>query len=400
MLRVALVGGGHAMLPTIRNAGAWIRDEVAHVTLFDASPQLYYSGMIPEYLGGVYSEQQVSIDLGSLCRRSSIEFRPHAVTRIDPTTHTITDATGGSFPFDVIAVNIGGRNPGLPADATPTKPLHRLPQLHRQITSVLDRPGDTLSLLIAGGGAAGVEIAMNVTARFLAAGRQGDLTCTIVEGESTLLPGFASGLQQHVDSVLSHRGVDIRTDSRVASVKDSRTHLSDGSCMEADCVLWATGVTGSDVLRDSSLPTDERGFLKVNQTLSVEQHPRIFAAGDCAVVDGFQELPRVGVHAVKQGPALFTNLDRTVRALHRSRIPPPDGQLASFRPYGVAPLILSTGTPEGLWVSNGLWWKGRSALRMKHWIDRRWIHPYNEAFDTWSLSLARADAPLSHTNGT
>ena len=98
-------------------------------------------------------------------------------------------------------------------------------------------------------------------------------------------------------------------------------------------------------------------------------------AGDCATIVN-QPLDKVGVHAVKQGPDLRENLDRTLRHLTTHDTLPISPGLVSFRPYPVAPLILSTGTSDGLWTAGPFWATHPWLLRLKHAIDRQWIRQY------------------------
>jgi NADH dehydrogenase, FAD-containing subunit len=152
----------------------------------------------------------------------------------------------------------------------------------------------------------------------------------------------------------------------------------DPAALQAEAVLWATGTVGPSFLPDSSLPTDDRGFLHVTPELRTPTHPRIFAAGDCAtLLDA--DLDNVGVHAVKQGSDLRDNLDRTLRRLEAGGSVPPPDDLTAFRPYPLAPLVLSTGERRGLWTAGPLWAAHRWLLRLKHWIDRRWIRTYAPA---------------------
>ena len=399
MLQVVLAGGGHAMLPVLHAAKRWREAGIAETTLFDPQPALYYSGMIPEYLGGVYRAEQARIDLAPLCQHAGVRFRQEALTQIDADQGTVTSAAGRRTRYDVLALDVGGRNPALPGDAFPTKPLHRLPDVEARIREVLSNKNDALSLCVVGGGAAGIEILLNVTARFLGAGRSADLSATLIEATNSLLPGFPSGMQRHVQSVLSDRGVDLRLNERVtdvdrAGVTTRHPSTSRNERVPAKTVLWATGVQGPPLLEESSLPLDDRSFVRVGDTLQVRDHPRVFAVGDCATITGREHLAKVGVHAVKQGPDLAANLDQTVRTLRTTGTLPDSRDLRRFRPYPVVPLILSTGTREGIWTAGDVWWRGAAALRLKHWVDRRWIRAYNGARPAWGTSLARPDSPL------
>jgi selenide,water dikinase len=261
---------------------------------------------------------------------------------------------------------------------------------------VLADPTATLDLVIVGGGAAGTEVALNVTGRFVGEERRSDLTLTIIEQDAQVLPGFPDGMKRHAARLLRNRGATIRSGTTVDAVASTD---GDGMRVEAtsdrggtdtlrpDVVLWATGSVGPSLLRESGLSTDDQGFLHVDRTLRTPTHPRIFAAGDCATIRGL-ELDKVGVHAVKQGPLLRRNIDRSLKAMDSFGTPPAGTALKSFRPYPVAPLLLSTGAPEALWTAGPLWAAHPWLLRLKHWIDRRWIRTY--APEQWGSAGWRA----------
>jgi selenide,water dikinase len=373
-LRLVLLGGGHAMLPTLAQAEAW-SDAGVEVTLVDPQRWLYYSGMVPEYLGGVYAEERIRIDLVEMARRAGASVVSSAATALDPERRVVATADGTECPFDVVAVDVGAVNPGVPDGAVATKPIYRTRELAPHLETTLQDPSAALRLVIVGGGAAGAEIAMNVTGRFQGAGRPGALDLTLVEQADRLLPGFPAGLQRHVQRRLRSRGASIRLGTTVASVEAGMVVQTTAGPLPADAVLWATGTVGPSFLAASGLPTDDRGFLRVTAQLRTPTHPRVFAAGDCASLRN-QDLAKVGVHAVKQGAPLRTNLDRTLRSLAAHDSVPRAPDLTSFRPYPVAPLILSTGTRDGLWTAGPLWAAHPWLLRLKHLIDRRWIRRY------------------------
>jgi len=368
------------MLPTLARARAWT-DEDIEITLIDPHRWLYYSGMVPEYLGGVYDVDEIRIDLERLAREGGLSFVQERATGLDPEARAITTGDGAEHAYDVLAVDVGAVNPAVPAPAVATKPISRIRELEGPIRRTLRSASESLRLVIVGGGAAGVEVALNVTARFRGAGRGEDLNLTIVEREPTLLPRFPAGMQRYAETHLRERGASLRLRTSVEDVAPRdpgatvRLSTADGGVsLEASTVLWATGTVGPSFLRASGLPTDDRGFLRVTSQLRSPTHPRIFAAGDCATLQD-RPLDKVGVHAVKQGADLRTNLERTLRHLATGTVPP-SSALTSFRPYPLAPLILSTGTREGLWTAGSMWAAHPWILRLKHWIDRRWIQSY------------------------
>jgi len=375
------------MLPSLARAREWTDAEV-DVTLIDPQRWLYYSGMVPEYLGGVYELDDIRIDLRRMAHEAGATHLEAEATAIDPEARVVSTADG-SVPFDVLAVDVGGVNPSVPDAAVGPKPISRIRALAPRLERVLDDPTARLDLVVVGGGAAGVEVALNLTGRFAGAGRTADLSLTLIEQADQILSGFPEGLRGDAARLLRGRGARIRTATTVEAVAsgngekirvDTTTEGDEALTLRPGAVLWATGAVGPALLRESGLVTDERGFLHVARSLRTPTHPRIFAAGDCATIPALG-LDKVGVHAVKQGPLLYTNLDRTLRRLRRDGAVPATSDLRPFRPYPVAPLVLSTGAPQAFWTAGPFWARHAWLLRLKHWIDRRWIRAY--APDRW-----------------
>jgi selenide,water dikinase len=375
------------MLPTLRRAREWTEAGI-EVTLVDPQRWLYYSGMVPEFLGGVYDVEEIRIDLARLAREAGVQFVQETAAALDPDRRVVTTESGTEYSFDVLGIDVGAVNPAVPEAAVATKPIYRIRALEPHVRTVLDTSSAELRLVIVGAGAAGVEVAFNLTGRFQGVGRSADLDLTLVEQAERILPGFPEGMRRYAARRLRERGAAIQTDTSVEAVvrngDSAAVQVTDAeetrSTLSAGAVLWATGTVGPSLLRDSGLSTDERGFLHTTPQLRTPTHPRIFAAGDCATIPAL-DLAKVGVHAVKQGTDLRANLDRTLQGLIQGGAVPASDELRRFRPYPVAPLILSTGTREGLWTAGRFWAAHSGLLRLKHWIDRRWIRTY--APDRW-----------------
>ena len=401
---LVLLGGGHAMLPSLARARDWT-EAGFEVTLIDPQRYLYYSGMVPECLGGVYEEEEIRIDLARLAREAGVTHVQARAQNIDPAARTVTTDTGESLSYDLLAADVGSANPAVPDSAIATKPIARIRPLAARIGDVLTDPSASLRLVVVGGGAAGVEVALNVTGRFEGAGRLGDLDLTVIEQADHLLPGFPAGMRADVTERLRCRGATVAPNTTVTTVaptEDGTTHVETDapSTQTADAVLWATGTVGPPLFRESPLPTDERGFVRVRSSLQAVSHPRIFAAGDCASIEG-RDLARVGVHAVKQGSTLRTNLHRALKALAAGDTSLQTLSLNSFRPYPLTPLILSTGAADGLWTAGSAWAAHPWLLRLKHGIDRRWIRRYApEQWDaaSWRDLIGAESAAQAHSS--
>ncbi len=378
------------MLPLLTDARALTTRGIA-VTLLTDHPLLYYSGMVPEYLGGVYGRHQITVDLVGRCTRAGVRFFPGRARSLDPRKRTVVTADGATLSYDMAAFDIGAVNPHRThaPHAIFTKPLNKIETLQKRVTETLNNADASLRVVIVGGGAAGTEVALNLSARAQAV-RPNALHLVVIEPADTLLPGFPAGMQRYARQLLAQRGVDIRTGTAATRTTVEEVVLDSGETIACDVALWATGSAGPPLFKDAGLPITEQGFVRVAQTLQVEGHPRLFAAGDCAAVQGYESLARVGVHAVKQGPVLARNVIRAAHLMQEGRAAE---SLDKFKPYPLTPLILSTGLPDAMWTARKLWFHGRPMLRLKHAVDRRWMRKY-QTIDHYS-GLLDAQAALA-----
>ena len=384
-LRVLVVGGGHASLPLLQRARAL--GQSAQVTLVSDRPELWYSGMTPEWLGGVYRRRDVTVPLEPVCQTSGVRFVQGRAVALDRQARTVRLEDGTTVGYDVVAFDIGAVNPGRgdAQGAVRSKPLWRIGRL----ADVIDESRNaSRRLVIVGGGAAGVECALNLTAR---PGLR--LALTVVEPGGRLCPSLPARLGRHVERTLRSRGAQIRFGHRADAATEAGVVLDTGETLPADAVLWATGSVGPPLFREAGLAVTDQGFVRVSRGLQVPSDGRILVAGDAAAVDGLEGLKRIGVHAVKQGPVLLDNVGRVLAALRDGRAPGA-ARLRPFRPYPVAPLLVSTGEPSA-WLAVGpLAVRGKPLLRLKHAVDRRWIDRYRDgaSYDArWDASAAAGE---------
>jgi NADH dehydrogenase FAD-containing subunit len=125
-------------------------------------------------------------------------------------------------------------------------------------------------------------------------------------------------------------------------------------------LILATGTCPLPWLRDSGLACDRAGFVAIGATLQSVSHPRILAVGDCA---SLARTPHNGVHAVRQGPVLATNLARALAGL----------PLTEYRPQRHSLALLADGQGGALLSWDGLTAEGALLGRWKDWLDRRFM---------------------------
>jgi len=146
--------------------------------------------------------------------------------------------------------------------------------------------------------------------------------------------------------------------------------LEDGPAIHADAVILATGSKAQNWLATTGLACNQQGYVLVGPTLQSTSHPNIFAAGDI-VERTDRTLERSGVHAVKSGPILASNLMHMAHA-----VTGPDA-LASYDARSTTLYLMSTGDRRAIMSWGKISAAGRAAWWLKDRIDRGFVEHFS-----------------------
>lgn len=368
--RILFIGAGHAHLYSLARADALL-DRGAAVTVISPAP-FWYSGMGPGLLSGQYGVGDASVDVRSMVEQRGARFIDGRVVVLDTERKRVVVDSGEELFYDVMSINVGSEVavPGGAGDGGASfsvKPVSNFSEVRRR---VLEWEGEEpLRLVIAGGGAAGCEAAANAWRLGAQAGRP--IEICVVMSDSRLLPNLPQAAANRMSTWFCKHGIEVKPDRRIAEFAGGKVHFEDGSHMDVDMMIAATGVHPPPLLAESCLATDATGAMLVDEHLQSISHPGMFGGGDCI---RFQLCPldRVGVHAVRQAPVLFRN----VRATMTGR------GLRTYKPQHRYLQILNLGGEIGLLVRGGRVLSGRLAFRLKHWLDQRFISGYRRVVDS------------------
>ena len=103
---IVLVGGGHSHVGVLRHFGMHPLPGV-RLTLVCTDPHTPYSGMLPGYVAGHYSYDDVHIDLGRLAAFAGARFICGEVTGIDRANCLVALAGRPPVHFDCVSINTG-----------------------------------------------------------------------------------------------------------------------------------------------------------------------------------------------------------------------------------------------------------------------------------------------------
>ncbi len=276
-----IVGASHAALSALH--AIRLHDAEGEVTLLTRDDSLPYSPtVLPYVVSGRSAPGRVFLrDEGYFAEHKVNYLRGAKVQKVNAGANAVELADGSRIGFDKLLLATGAA-PMLP-------PIPGLAELKFHVLRTLN---DAVALrealprvkraVVLGGGLIGMHAAENLA--------KGGAEVSVVELQPHVLSGyFDAEASTMIEQVFAANGVRLLTGASVASVaaqgEGCRATLADGTVLEADLLLIATGVAPvTDFLAGSGVETG-RGVL-------VDEHMRtnvanIWAAGDVAQARGF-----------------------------------------------------------------------------------------------------------------
>jgi len=368
MRHLVLIGGGHAHVHVLKQFGDRPLAD-AEVTLVGRDIETPYSGMIPGFVAGRYSFDECHIDLARLCQRAHARLVHAEAAGIDRAARRVLLKDQPPLDYDLLSIDVGsapnvGTIEGAEQEAIPVKPIAELGRRWLEFCGRMKTWLGPLNVMVIGGGAGGVELALAIDHRLREVAKAAELQVTLVTKDEILM-GQAQAARRRSRAIFQRRGIRLLERSGAERIERGAVRLVDGQWHQADAVFVVTEASAAPWFADTGLPLDERGFLAVGATLASTGDGRIFAAGDCATVLAHRR-PKAGVFAVRQGPPLADNLRRVLNGEQPQPFVPQRRYL-SILGTGDGRAVATRGSwaIEGRWV---WWWKDH--------IDRKWMRMY------------------------
>ncbi|TCJ25988.1 selenide, water dikinase SelD [Halomonas sp. GDM18] len=385
---IVLIGGGHSHVGVLMRF-AMQPEPGVRLTVICRDTDTPYSGMLPGYVAGHYTFDDVHIDLRRLCQFAGARFYRDQVIDIDRRERRVICAKRPAVDYDLLSINIGstprlshidgiGDPEAADAPVVAVKPISTFQQ---RWLSLLERARSAerpLDIVLVGGGAGGVELLLAIQQR-LATELPDALApnLTLITRGQRLLPTHAHTVSEALATTLHERGIQVHYGEEITAVERASSTAqrqlisASGACHQADEAIWVTRAGGARWLENTGLSLDEDGFLKVRDSLQTLEDDAIFAAGDIAHQLNHPR-EKAGVFAVRQARPLADNLRRAVRGEPLKDHVPQSRWLA----------LISTGDRDAI-ASRGSLGLVAPCLRPWLWrwkdhIDRQFMARFNE----------------------
>jgi NADH dehydrogenase len=329
---VVIAGGGFGGAAAARELERTMPRQSSRLVLVNETNFALYTPFLPEAAAGTLEPRHVVTPLRDILDRTYL--RLGSIVGHDPQAKTVEllakYGERETLPYDQLLLALGSVSrvlpvPGLAEHAVGFKSLADAIYLRNHVVETLEEANATedparrdrlLTYVFVGGGYAGLEalaelqdFAADAIASYPSARLHG-MRWVLVEASDRVLPEIDPQLADYALRELRGRGIDIRLETTLEEVGPDSARLSGGETLPTQTVVWTAGVAPQPILRELSLPLDERGRVPVDDHLRVEGLDSVWAIGDCAAAPD----PRGGLcpptaqHAVRQGPVAARNI--------------------------------------------------------------------------------------------
>ena len=345
MPKILIVGGGYAGFYTALKLERSLRPGEAEVTIVDPLPYMTYQPFLPEIAAGSIEPRHAVVS-----HRRHLEKTTVITAKVTGISHatktaTITPEIGEpwEFAYDIIVVTAGSVSrtfpiPGVADQAIGLKTIEEATAIRDRVLTNFDKAAllpagperdRLLTFVVVGGGFAGIEIFGELRSlatdllRYYPTISFDDTHLHLIEAMGRIMPEVSLKTSYWVIKNYAQRGAQIHLETQLTSAVDGVVELSTGETFETDLIVWTAGVMASPMLRNTDLPVEERGRLRVQADLRVINDDGVVAdawgAGDVTAVPDLTGAGIAGYcvpnaqHAVRQGKLMSKNIVATLR---------------------------------------------------------------------------------------
>jgi len=314
MKKVLVLGGGIGGT----ECAVALRKEGFEVTLVSERPYLYaYPASIWVPTGEV-KEEEVKLDLKEFSKRWGIELVEGKVSRIKEWEVQLEDGRSfKDFDYAVIAVGqVKKEEEGLEHTLSPCGSPEEILTIKRRLEELIEKGGGKIAFGFGGNpkdktsvrGGPLFEVLFNVDdhLRRLGVRERFELSffCPMQSPGERLGEKAVKLLQETFKKL----GVKSYTGRKIKAFTEKGVLFEGDHLLEADLVIYVPAGWGPPLLKESGLPVNEAGFVRIGDDCKVVNSEKLYAVGDCAAVEGPPWMAKQGHLAEVMGRAVAHNI--------------------------------------------------------------------------------------------
>ncbi|MEC7247606.1 MAG: NAD(P)/FAD-dependent oxidoreductase [Cyanobacteriota bacterium] len=277
---IVVIGGGFAGLTTAL-AFRHVHPRPP-IVLIEPRERFVFVPLLYELLSGELKGWEVAPTYASLLQGRGISHVQDHVQSVDLKARTLKTASAQTMTYSQLVIATGAQPtdfgiPGVRDHALRFHTLSDLAPLQQCLQQVRRRPSGSSTLVIAGAGATGVELACKLFDML-----DGAAAIQLVELGERILSRSRAFNREQAQQALQKRGITVRLNTRVDAVTPTSVNLNgaEGALTLAhDGLIWTAG-SRPKIPDLTPAVTLQGGRLPVTSALRLEGHPEVMALGD------------------------------------------------------------------------------------------------------------------------
>lgn len=327
---IVVIGGGFAGLNFARKL---FNNKFYTITIVDKNNYNYFTPLLYQVATGFLEAGNISYPFRKLFRGKNINFRMSSVDFIDTKNNDLYLNDGGTLPYDYLVFAAGSKtnffgNESIQKKSHSLKGIDDALYMRNELIKTLEKASiekdpqerqKLLTIVIAGGGPTGVEVAgMLAEMKHYIIGKEyPDLDIKtaeihVVDGAGNLLEPMSDKTHIAACKELERLGIKVKLNTLVTNYIDDQVVLSSGEIIEAKTLIWAAGVTANTFkgIPEESLGRGKR--MLTDEYNLVKGFKNIYAIGDICLQTNDSKYPnghpQLAQPAIQQGKMLAKNL--------------------------------------------------------------------------------------------
>jgi len=373
---VVIIGGGFGGLESALSLKNLLPSTV-QITLVDRGEYHSFIPSIHEVVSGAIRARDIQIPLALIMGLAGIEFVRDEVLSLDLKSKKVLTSSR-VLDYDYLVLSSGVENNFYDIQGAETfSHRFRSPEdaehIHADLCSLLADRNRLCSIIIAGGGPEGVEVAGEVLDLIGGSGyghdlNSGKLTLKLIHGQDNLLPGFPVRAQEFSREYLLRKGVTILTGHRIVEVQQNSIILDSGVKHDMSMLIWTGGIQPTRLIQELPVAKDPDGWLRVTGRLHSPDDQYVYGVGDIIriyVNDEPLPLARLAYHALDQALIASMNIHNHLRGRKQVGYSPKD-----------KPQLVSLGKEMGIYTRKEMFLSGQWVVLLKKVVQAKHLMTY------------------------
>jgi NADH:ubiquinone reductase (H+-translocating) len=342
---IVILGSGFAGIEILKGLQKKFKNnDYVAITLVSRDNFILFTPMLPEVASGMIETRHIVTPVRSFCNKAnfyeanvdSIDFKNKQIVIRHPVGRLSEPAKWDqhTLKYDYLVIALGSETrffgmTDVKKHSFTMKSIDDAIAVRNHILSILEQANierenreltkSLLTFVVVGGGFNGVETVGEINDFVRETIRayykniyMSDVRVILVSATDKILEQVDEKLGEWALQKLKTKGVEFIMNKHVAGATATTAKLDDGVIIPCHTLIWAAGVTPTDLIASLSCEHDKRHAIVVNNFLEVKGYEgQVYALGDCASITDphtGKPYPPTAQHAVREAKVATKNI--------------------------------------------------------------------------------------------